>query len=64
MNLQSYIVKLDKLTLTNNKILIGKVIDFDDKVDNFDGYNSIEIDTGRITYDISENKIKTIVLQK
>ncbi|HCY0188067.1 TPA: LSM domain protein, partial [Staphylococcus aureus] len=24
---------------------------------------SIEIDTGRITYDISENKIKTIVLQ-
>ncbi|HAR3189864.1 TPA: LSM domain protein [Staphylococcus aureus] len=63
MNLQSYIVKLVKLTLTNNKILIGKVIDFDDKVDNFDGYNSIEIDTGRITYDISENKIKTIVLQ-
>ncbi|MFT1949594.1 LSM domain protein [Staphylococcus aureus] len=64
MNLQSYIVKLVKLTLTNNKILIGKVIDFDDKVDDFDGYNSIEIDTGRITYDISENKIKTIVLQK
>ncbi|WP_033861959.1 hypothetical protein [Staphylococcus aureus] len=62
--MQSYIVKLVKLTLTNNKILIGKVIDFDDKVDNFDGYNSIEIDTGRITYDISENKIKTIVLQK
>lgn len=60
----SYIGKLVKLTLTNNKILIGKVIDFDDKVDNFDGYNSIEIDTGRITYDISENKIKTIVLQK
>ncbi|HDI1238790.1 TPA: LSM domain protein [Staphylococcus aureus] len=59
MNLQSYIGKLVKLTLTNNKILIGKVIDFDDKVDNFDGYNSIEI-----TYDISENKIKTIVLQK
>ncbi|HCZ0744037.1 TPA: LSM domain protein, partial [Staphylococcus aureus] len=57
MNLQSYIGKLVKLTLTNNKILIGKVIDFDDKVDNFDGYNSIEIDTGRITYDISENKI-------
>ncbi|MCD0978037.1 LSM domain protein [Staphylococcus aureus] len=56
MNLQSYIGKLVKLTLTNNKILIGKVIDFDDKVDNFDGYNSIEIDTGRITYDISENK--------
>ncbi|UVI96345.1 LSM domain protein [Staphylococcus aureus] len=64
MNLQSYIGKLVKLTLTNNKILIGKVIDFDDKVDNFDGYNSIEIDTGRITYDISENNIKTIVLQK
>ncbi len=64
MNLQSYIGKLVKLTLTNNKILIGKVIDFEDKVDNFDGYNSIEIDTGRITYDISENKIKTIVLQK
>ncbi|HDG3405802.1 TPA: LSM domain protein [Staphylococcus aureus] len=64
MNLQSYIGKLVKLTLTNNKMLIGKVIDFDDKVDNFDGYNSIEIDTGRITYDISENKIKTIVLQK
>ncbi|MDF4042077.1 LSM domain protein [Staphylococcus aureus] len=64
MNLQSYIGKLVKLTLTNNKILIRKVIDFDDKVDNFDGYNSIEIDTGRITYDISENKIKTIVLQK
>ncbi|EOD7827261.1 LSM domain protein [Staphylococcus aureus] len=64
MNLQSYIGKLVKLMLTNNKILIGKVIDFDDKVDNFDGYNSIEIDTGRITYDISENKIKTIVLQK
>ncbi|HDA1247235.1 TPA: LSM domain protein [Staphylococcus aureus] len=64
MNLQSYIGKLVKLTLTNNKILIGKAIDFDDKVDNFDGYNSIEIDTGRITYDISENKIKTIVLQK
>ncbi|UDD30897.1 LSM domain protein [Staphylococcus aureus] len=64
MNLQSYIGKLVKLTLTNNKILIGKVIDFDDKVDNFDGYNSIEIDTGRITYDISENKIITIVLQK
>lgn len=64
MNLQSYIGKLVKLTLTNNKILIGKVIDFDDKVDNFDGYNSIEIGTGRITYDISENKIKTIVLQK
>ncbi|PZI66582.1 LSM domain protein [Staphylococcus aureus] len=64
MNLQSYIGKLVKLTLTNNKILIGKVIDFDDKVDNFDGYNSIEIDTGRITYDISENKNKTIVLQK
>ncbi|HDD2397443.1 TPA: LSM domain protein [Staphylococcus aureus] len=63
MNLQSYIGKLVKLTLTNNKILIGKVIDFDDKIDNFDGYNSIEIDTGRITYDISENKIKTIVLQ-
>ncbi|MEC6524012.1 LSM domain protein [Staphylococcus aureus] len=63
MNLQSYIGKLVKLTLTNNKILIGKVIDFDDKVDNFDGYNSIEIDTGRIRYDISENKIKTIVLQ-
>ncbi|HBC4697663.1 TPA: LSM domain protein [Staphylococcus aureus] len=63
MNLQSYIGKLVKLTLTNNKILIGKVIDFDDKVDNFDGYNSIEIDTGRITYVISENKIKTIVLQ-
>lgn len=63
MNLQSYIGKLVKLTLTNNKILIGKVIDFDNKVDNFDGYNSIEIDTGRITYDISENKIKTIVLQ-
>ncbi|EWY01819.1 TPA: LSM domain protein [Staphylococcus aureus] len=63
MNLQSYIGKLVKLTLTNNKILIGKVIDFDDKVDNFDGYNSIEIDTGRITYDISENRIKTIVLQ-
>lgn len=63
MNLQSYIGKLVKLMLTNNKILIGKVIDFDDKVDNFDGYNSIEIDTGRITYDISENKIKTIVLQ-
>ncbi|HDD7457786.1 TPA: LSM domain protein [Staphylococcus aureus] len=63
MNLQSYIGKLVKLTLTNNKILIGKVIGFDDKVDNFDGYNSIEIDTGRITYDISENKIKTIVLQ-
>ncbi|NGA36523.1 LSM domain protein [Staphylococcus aureus] len=63
MNLQSYIGKLVKLTLTNNKILIGKVIDFDDKVDNFDGYNSIEIDTGRITYGISENKIKTIVLQ-
>ncbi|HDB0909698.1 TPA: LSM domain protein [Staphylococcus aureus] len=63
MNLQSYIGKLVKLTLTNNKILIGKVIDFDDEVDNFDGYNSIEIDTGRITYDISENKIKTIVLQ-
>ncbi|HCZ2548808.1 TPA: LSM domain protein [Staphylococcus aureus] len=63
MNLQSYIGKLVKLTLTNNKILIGKVIEFDDKVDNFDGYNSIEIDTGRITYDISENKIKTIVLQ-
>ncbi|WP_161884565.1 LSM domain protein, partial [Deinococcus alpinitundrae] len=60
---QSYIGKSVKLTLTNNKILIGKVIDFDDKVDNFDGYNSIEIDTGRITYDISENKIKTIVLQ-
>ena len=64
MNLQSYIGKLVKLTLTNNKILIGKVIDFDDKVDNFDGYNSIEIYTGRITYDISEIKIKTIVLQK
>ncbi|CAM4010721.1 LSM domain protein [Staphylococcus schweitzeri] len=63
MNLQSYIGKLVKLTLTNNKILIGKVIDFDDNVDNFDGYNSIEIDTGNITYDISENKIKTIVLQ-
>ncbi|HFO1103626.1 TPA: LSM domain protein, partial [Staphylococcus aureus] len=60
MNLQSYIGKLVKLTLTNNKILIGKVIDFDDKIDNFDGYNSIEIDTGRITYDISENKIKGI----
>ncbi|MVK64178.1 LSM domain protein, partial [Staphylococcus aureus] len=30
MNLQSYIGKLVKLTLTNNKILIGKVIDFDD----------------------------------
>ncbi|HDA2604291.1 TPA: LSM domain protein [Staphylococcus aureus] len=63
MNLQSYIGKIVRLTLTNNKILIGKVIDFDDKVDNFDGYNSIEIDTGRVTYDISENKIKTIVLQ-
>ncbi|HCD1988391.1 TPA: LSM domain protein [Staphylococcus aureus] len=63
MNLQSYIGKIVKLELTNNKILIGKVIDFDDKVDNFDGYNSIEIDTGRITYDISENKIKTIILQ-
>ena len=63
MNLQYYLGKIVKLTLTNNKILIGKVIDFDDKVDNFDGYNSIEIDTGRITYDISENKIKTIVLQ-
>ncbi|MBO0929318.1 LSM domain protein [Staphylococcus sp. 30400_3112M30941] len=62
MNLQSYIGKLVKLTLTNNKILIGKVIDFDDKVDNFDGYNSIEINTGSITYDISENKIKAIVL--
>ncbi|HDT7038495.1 TPA: LSM domain protein [Staphylococcus aureus] len=63
MNLQSYIGKIVRLTLTNNKILIGKVIDFNDKVDNFDGYNSIEIDTGRVTYDISENKIKTIVLQ-
>ncbi|MBR9069404.1 LSM domain protein [Staphylococcus aureus] len=57
MNLQSYIGKLVKLTLTNNKILIGKVIDFDDKVDNFDGYNSIEIDTGRITYDELEKEI-------
>ncbi|NUX60789.1 LSM domain protein [Staphylococcus aureus] len=64
MNLQSYIGKLVKLTLTNNKILIGKVIGYGDKVCDFDGYNSIEIDTGRITYDISENKIKTIVLQK
>ncbi|MBR9628956.1 LSM domain protein, partial [Staphylococcus aureus] len=62
--LQSYIGKLVKLTLTNNKILIGKVIDFDDKIDNFDGYNSIEIDTGRITYDISENEIKSIRLLK
>ncbi|MBR9117465.1 LSM domain protein, partial [Staphylococcus aureus] len=35
-----------------------------DKVDNFDGYNSIEIDTGRITYDISENEIKSIRLLK
>ena len=62
MNLQSYLGKSVKLTLTNNKVLIGKVIDFDDKVDNFDNYDSIEIDTGSISYDISENKIKTIVL--
>ncbi|HCZ4407753.1 TPA: LSM domain protein [Staphylococcus aureus] len=64
MNLQSYIGKLVKLTLTNNKILIGKVIDFDDKVDNFDGYNSIEIDTGRITYDISENSILSTQIKR
>ncbi|EEQ79855.1 hypothetical protein [Staphylococcus warneri] len=62
MKLQSYLGKSVKLTLTNNKVLIGKVIDFDDKVDNFDNYDSIEIDTGSISYDISENKIKTIVL--
>ena len=36
--------------------------DFDDKYDNFDGFNSIEIDTGSILYDITENKIKSIVL--
>ncbi len=35
--------QISQMTLTNNKILIGKVIDFDDKVDNFDGYNSIII---------------------
>lgn len=62
MNLQLYIGKLVKLMFINNKILIGKVIDFDDKVDNFDGYNLIEIDIGRIIYDILENKIKIIVL--
>ncbi|MDI6429497.1 LSM domain protein [Staphylococcus epidermidis] len=51
-----------KLTLTNNKVLVGKVTGFDDKYDNFDGFNSIEIDTGSILYDITENKIKSIVL--
>ncbi|SUK19253.1 Uncharacterised protein [Staphylococcus aureus] len=60
MNLQSYIGKLVKLTLTNNKILIGKVIDFDDKVDNFDGYNSIEIDTGRIHMIYQKIKLKLL----
>ncbi|PTE67911.1 LSM domain protein [Staphylococcus devriesei] len=62
MNLQSYLGKVVKLTLINNKILVGKVTDFDDRDDNFDGYDSIEIDTGTISYDISEKKIKTIVL--
>lgn len=62
MNLQYYLGKIVKLTLTNNKVLVGKVTDFDDKYDNFDGFNSIEIDTGSILYDITENKIKSIVL--
>lgn len=60
MNLQSYIVKLVKLTLTNNKILIGKVIDFDDKVDNFDGYNSIEIDTVELHMIYQKIKLKLL----
>ncbi|MBR9591502.1 LSM domain protein, partial [Staphylococcus aureus] len=30
----------------------------------FEGYNSIEIDTGRITYDILENKNKEQKLEK
>ena len=53
MNLQYYLGKIVKLTLTNNKVLVGKVTGFDDKYDNFDGFNSIEIDTGSILYDIT-----------
>ncbi len=63
MKLWTYIGKKVAIELTNGKQFFGKVIDFDDKDDNFDGYDSIEIDTGSISYDISENKIKTIVLK-
>ncbi|CZR99540.1 hypothetical protein CDFC105_64378 [Clostridioides difficile] len=43
-----YLGKIVKLTLTNNKVLVGKVTGFDDKYDNFDGFNSIEIDLSLI----------------
>ncbi len=49
----------------NNKILIGKVIDFDEiKLIILMVIIRIEIDTGRITYDIKKIKLKLLSLGK
>lgn len=60
MKLWGFEGKEIKMNLNNGKVLTGKVIDFDDEMDNASGYDSITIKTDGGTFDIDEYKINAI----
>ncbi|WP_229348918.1 hypothetical protein [Staphylococcus kloosii] len=60
LRLWRYVGKEIKLYFLDGEVLTGKVIDFDDEMDNASGYDSIYIKTNEGSFDIDEYEIKSI----
>ncbi|MBV5103761.1 LSM domain protein [Mammaliicoccus sciuri] len=60
MKLWTYVGKIVLIEADDGQIFTGKVISYDDEMDNESGEYSIYLDTGIQIYDFNESEIKTI----
>lgn len=60
MKLWTYVGKIVLIEADDGQIFTGKVISYDDEMDNESGEYSIYLDTGIKIYDFNESEIKTI----
>lgn len=60
MKLWTYVGKIVLIEADDGQIFTGKVISYDNEMDNESGEYSIYLDTGIKIYDFNESEIKTI----
>ncbi|MCJ1783390.1 LSM domain protein [Mammaliicoccus sciuri] len=60
MKLWTYVGKMVLIEADDGQQFTGKVISYDDEMDNESGEDSIDLDTGIQIYDFDESEIKSI----
>ncbi|MCD8819572.1 LSM domain protein [Mammaliicoccus sciuri] len=60
MKLWTYVGKMVLIEADDGQQFTGKVISYDDEMDNESGEDSINLDTGIQIYDFDESEIKSI----